>query len=713
MNDMERMRGALETVTGSAAAAGLAFRRMQEFAATTPFALEQSINAFIRLKALGLDPTEARLLSFGNTAAAFGAELTDVIEAVADASTFEFERLKAFGIKARQQGDQVAFTFQGVTTVVQKNSRDVVRYLEEIGRVNFAGAMEQQLDRLPGQVSNLGDNFSRLLLLLADRGPTEAAVDGLKNVNSVLDDINEIIQASDESSKGWFDTLIKRTHELIEENIPLLNRFFGVVGNMILAVVEPTVAVVKNARDALKELGDEARAHNKAITADLERLAEHAERLRGADVPGVPSNRGSEDEDPFGSKKKKLTVGQDLDQAFNAGSDRSVVAAKNRNLILQKINKEHLARLLADDTAFQELKRGLTTKGAKDALTSLKNDYDERMEADLEARERGVEALEAQLEDRRDQLGEAAELELEAFKNDLLEKGLANSEAATAAIDTLTAQHAAAKALRAKAANEEVGELRDTLAQTDQLSEAAKTAQITSLTERLEAEDTLLTEAHADELAALKDKLVEQLGLETGYVEDVLALKERELRARKEKRDKDKAEALQDFYDVTASLAQLSKSRNKVLSGIGKAAALASVAVSAAVAIGHHIEQSAKYPYPLNLGIFAALTAGTIAQKVQQISAIQSASLERGGLIGGNPSLGDAYAAMMHAGEVAVPRKNFDELKEGIERNALARSGDGGGEARQEVEVVLDIRLNDDASELITAQEGARSAVGT
>jgi hypothetical protein len=37
-----------------------------------------------------------------------GKDMMQMIEAVADASTGEFERLKEFGIKASKQGDQVA-----------------------------------------------------------------------------------------------------------------------------------------------------------------------------------------------------------------------------------------------------------------------------------------------------------------------------------------------------------------------------------------------------------------------------------------------------------------------------------------------------------------------------------------------------------------------------------------------------------------------------
>ncbi len=185
--EFEKLSGSLETVTGSAEAGQAAFAALTKFAQQTPFALEESVTAFVRLQSLGIAPTEERLKSFGNTAAAFGKSLTQFIEATADAATGEFERLKEFGIRAKQQGDEVSFTFQGVTTTVGKNSAEIVEYLESIGNVNFGDAMANQMNRLPGLVSNLGDVFSGLARAVGTGGLN----DGLKDLARTLIDVAE------------------------------------------------------------------------------------------------------------------------------------------------------------------------------------------------------------------------------------------------------------------------------------------------------------------------------------------------------------------------------------------------------------------------------------------------------------------------------------------------------------------------------------------
>lgn len=181
--EFERLHASLKTVTGSAHGADKAFTMIEDFASSTPFNVEQITEAFIKLKALGLDPSEAALRSYGNTASAMGKNLMQFVEAIADAATGEFERLKEFGIKARTQGEQVAFTFQGVTTTVGKNAADIETYLRQIGNVQFAGAMSEQMKTLGGMFSNIQDNVSKLAREVGAGGLNDAIRDvamGLK-----------------------------------------------------------------------------------------------------------------------------------------------------------------------------------------------------------------------------------------------------------------------------------------------------------------------------------------------------------------------------------------------------------------------------------------------------------------------------------------------------------------------------------------------------
>lgn len=159
--DFETLRTSLlSSFQGNQAAADSAFKTIEKFATSSPYQVEEVLNAFIKLKNLGLDPSEEALTSYGNTASAMGKDLNQMIEAVADATTGEFERLKEFGIKSKSEGDKVSFTFQGVTTTVGKNSKEIEGYLMNIGNVNFAGAMDRQSETFKGRLSSLQDTFA-------------------------------------------------------------------------------------------------------------------------------------------------------------------------------------------------------------------------------------------------------------------------------------------------------------------------------------------------------------------------------------------------------------------------------------------------------------------------------------------------------------------------------------------------------------------------
>ncbi len=184
------LRASLKTMTGSTKAAAKAFDLIRNFAKTTPFDLDQVISAFIKLKALGLDPSTDALTSYGNTAAAMGKGLNQMIEAVADAVTGEFERLKEFGIKTKSEGDKVTFTFQGISTTVGKNAKEIEGFLQTIGNNQFGTAMSDQMGLLAPSFSNLGDAWDAIKLSIGEAGLNDLVVNLTDSVTAFLTGIS-------------------------------------------------------------------------------------------------------------------------------------------------------------------------------------------------------------------------------------------------------------------------------------------------------------------------------------------------------------------------------------------------------------------------------------------------------------------------------------------------------------------------------------------
>ncbi|UXZ55832.1 DUF4214 domain-containing protein [Halomonas sp. 7T] len=195
VSSSQQLQASLKTVTGSLESATNAWDELLVFAAETPFTLDQSVQAFIRMQALGLNPTQEALRSFGNTAAAMGEDMMRMVEAVADATTGEFERLKAFGIRSAVEGDQIAFTFQGVTTRIRNSAADISAYLQSIGENQFAGAMADQMATLSGQSANLEDSIYQLYLAVGEAGATQAFENALSGASNTVQFLTDNIDA--------------------------------------------------------------------------------------------------------------------------------------------------------------------------------------------------------------------------------------------------------------------------------------------------------------------------------------------------------------------------------------------------------------------------------------------------------------------------------------------------------------------------------------
>lgn len=138
--EFERLSGSLKTVTGSAKAAKKAFTLIEDFATSTPFQLDEIVDSFIRLKAMGLEPSMEALTSYGNTASAFGKNILEFVSAVTSATVGEFERLKTFGtstslcdVKCDVCGSEI-------------DTRDMQKYIQPAGfSVDFNAAVNNNV----------------------------------------------------------------------------------------------------------------------------------------------------------------------------------------------------------------------------------------------------------------------------------------------------------------------------------------------------------------------------------------------------------------------------------------------------------------------------------------------------------------------------------------------------------------------------------------
>lgn len=375
--EFEVLNAQLVTATGSAESAGVAFEAIQDFASSTPYDLQQVTEGFVKLVNLGLTPSEAALTSYGNTASAMGKDLNQLIEAVADAATGEFERLKEFGIRAKSQGDQVSFTFRGVTTTVGKNAAEIESYLQALGENEFAGAMQQRVETLDGALSNLGDEWDKLFLNISNTGIGEVIEDGVRVAIDVLAELNAMlasgqIEAQLDAILGKFEGFGRDVATTIEILTELWNDFLGTSEGEGLAGA--TNETIKFIIAAFKNLPENIRAVIQLMAVEIGALVDYGKAYGQAfgEVLGSEFAKIVE---------KSKAYGEAIGQAINPFDDNNFdLEARLREL-------DAIAADMADNAFSRaEKQAAITTQARRDSIAAI-----------LEEREAALSSFDTQI----------------------------------------------------------------------------------------------------------------------------------------------------------------------------------------------------------------------------------------------------------------------------------------------------------------------------
>ena len=238
----EQFQVVLENTEGSAAAAKRAMAWVKDFAKTTPYEIGDVMEAFVALKAYGIDAANGSLRSLGNAASGMGKPLMQAVEMLADAQTGEYERLKEFGVRASQQGKKVTFTYmqagREVTRTANKSSAEIQRAILGIFDARFKGMMDRQSRTLSGLWSNLQDMVSTFQLDVADAG----FFDSVKTkVGGALDWINA--KAKDGTLKRWATEVSERLTVMVQKGTEFVrsvdwNAVATAIGTIVSAVTK-------------------------------------------------------------------------------------------------------------------------------------------------------------------------------------------------------------------------------------------------------------------------------------------------------------------------------------------------------------------------------------------------------------------------------------------------------------------------------------------
>lgn len=236
MSNFEQLEIRLNGVMGSAAEGERAFAWIKDFAANTPYQVDQVADAFVRLKAFGLDPMDGTMQALADTAARLGGDF-QTTEGIILAVGQAWAKGKLQGEEILQMVERGVPVWDALANVTGKSGdelqalsekgalgRDVIAALvDELGRMN-AGASADLMASLSGGYSNLVDNVKSGLDAVRGAG-------GLDGINTALADVN-----------GWFEQA---------ENSGQLQSYASAIADTISQVVAVTRELVRTLQDLL------------------------------------------------------------------------------------------------------------------------------------------------------------------------------------------------------------------------------------------------------------------------------------------------------------------------------------------------------------------------------------------------------------------------------------------------------------------------------
>lgn len=354
----EKLRAGLVTATGSVEGMEQAWAALMQYAMDTPYGIEQVTASFTKLINYGLTPSEEAMTSYGDTASAMSKSLDQMIEAVADAATGEFERLKEFGIKAKNNGDTITFTFRGVATTVKNSSKEIEQYLIDLGKTNFGGAMQRQMNTLDGSIANLSDTWEIFKYNLSDGMFADMAssaiglvTDGIAELNNQMESgaMESNLDAWGTAWSGWgndldylwgeiesaFSDMFGNMDTTAADTIDSISNYISHFPSELRSYLQTAIAYIKS-------WASEAMAYGAAVAGALNPFADNREVQATLDNRIKTIRQGLQDEkDAIESELIYTQVMQDI---FGKRALDQAESNRKKNEQNEKNHQDRLAK---------------------------------------------------------------------------------------------------------------------------------------------------------------------------------------------------------------------------------------------------------------------------------------------------------------------------------------------------------------------------------
>lgn len=396
--EFQQFEAVLTTSLGSSSAAQRALLMIQEFAAKTPFSVQELTDSFVRLAGSGIRATTKELTALGDLAASKTKPISQLVEAVLDAMTGQNERLREFGIVAKKTGDTTQFTFKGVTTEVQNTDQAIKEYLISLGEVEgVTGSMANISSTLTGQISNLGDSIDGLWLTIGQQ-ETGVMASFIGFLSEAVEYVTFLVSSTDQLAKKLSAAKVSEFATTTEADFKKLAASTKASGEDVAAALtaqsaamrqklENDLALAQKAADAYEEkTGGVASRLAYGPTAagqvqfNIDKAAEATYRASVAELEGKLA--ALSDAQRFATEDLQ----KEEDKAAAEQSEKRIKAAK------EAAKKEAAARKKALSDLYKELE-SLEAQAAKAQLEMINKNSEAYLKAQLDADLQAIEDI--------------------------------------------------------------------------------------------------------------------------------------------------------------------------------------------------------------------------------------------------------------------------------------------------------------------------------
>lgn len=319
--EFEKFEAVLTNTLGSETLMRNSMTMLKEFAAKTPYALTELVGGFVKLVNQGFKPTEAEMIKLGDLASSQGKSFDQLVEAIIDAQTGEFERLKEFGIRASKQGDKVKFTFKGVEQQVDFTANSIRNYILSLGDAEgVSGGMAKVSETLGGKISNIGDAWDQWMNTL---GSSSGGI-----LSWIADKIIDLVEALDMASMSMDQIMMKVRDDAAKQNLE----------NALKEIDVMTQSGIKQGMTQQEAAKRAARLYAESMTATINGYKTALETATGAEAENLQSKIDlMEDElelvnDHFKQQEQRnkntKSTTKDSNKQWSLSSDEAYLKAK-------------------------------------------------------------------------------------------------------------------------------------------------------------------------------------------------------------------------------------------------------------------------------------------------------------------------------------------------------------------------------------------------